>query len=190
MKKLEWKPDDDIIRKTLIEDNIKRNTDLMQMISIIKNIGDGYSVALNSRWGAGKTFFVKQMKIVLDSYNPSTTTYLKNDDIKKIHSKFHFDCSEPYLTVYYDAWKNDNDVDPILSILYSIVQDGIGDLDEFKQHNYGNIFCELIDLFSNAYLDSGFGALTKSFSKTDLLFQIKNEKVLINKKLKLFLKQY
>ena len=29
-----------------------------------------YSVALNGDWGSGKTFFVKQVKLILDAHNP------------------------------------------------------------------------------------------------------------------------
>lgn len=31
-------------------------------------------------------------------------------------------CVQDLIPVYYDAWKNDNETDPILSILYSIAE--------------------------------------------------------------------
>ena len=74
MIKLEKKSTEENIKTTFIDNTINRNVDLARMISIIKSVGDGYSIALNSKWGTGKTFFVKQIKMILDSNNPNIVT--------------------------------------------------------------------------------------------------------------------
>lgn len=82
---------------------------------------DLYSIALDGRWGSGKTFFVKQCKLVLDCLNEENQyAYEKQildvidqveiSELKKINFK----------TVYFDAWKNDSDLDPIVSLSKSI----------------------------------------------------------------------
>ena len=82
---------------------------------------DLYSIALDGRWGSGKTFFVKQCKLVLDcineenqySYKDQILDIIGQDEIAKL-TKINFK------TVYFDAWKNDSDLDPIVSLSKSI----------------------------------------------------------------------
>lgn len=82
---------------------------------------DLYSIALDGRWGSGKTFFVNQCKLVLDCLNEENQyAYEKQildvidqveiSELKKINFK----------TVYFDAWKNNSDLDPIVSLSKSI----------------------------------------------------------------------
>ena len=71
--------------------------------------------------GFGKTFFVKQCKLVLDCLNDENQSQYKDqvlnvideDEIAKL-TKVNFK------TVYFDAWKNDSDLDPIVSLSKSI----------------------------------------------------------------------
>jgi len=94
------------------------------MVSLLENIGGGASIALDAKWGAGKTFFVKQVKMVLDAYNEHLDDIDSSyrDTIKSICNRHKiFDEIEPIVSVYYDAWTNDNDIDPMLSIVYSII---------------------------------------------------------------------
>ena len=182
LRRLEKKATEENIRTALAENTIKRNTDLAQMISIIRNIGDGYSIALNSKWGTGKTFFVKQMKLILDAFNPNITQNdAKNNSIIEVCKKLNIKVEEPYLTVYYDSWKNDNDIDPILSLLFSIIQDRIGTGDDFNSRNYGELFCEISDMISKLKLGAGIGNALKTLKKDDLLSEIKKEKDLQQK---------
>lgn len=37
---------------------------------ILNSLDSGNVIALNARWGEGKTFFVKQTKLVLEAFNP------------------------------------------------------------------------------------------------------------------------
>lgn len=67
MKKHDLKPNDDNIRTTFIRVSICRNKDIFKFIKIIDSINESYSIALDSYWGSGKTFFVKQIKMILDA---------------------------------------------------------------------------------------------------------------------------
>lgn len=86
------------------------------------------SICIDGQWGSGKTFFVKQTKMVLDSLN-DVSKNIAEDSKKEIQNIFTSDQKEdaekkykPQFTVYYDAWENDNDCDPLLSIIYEIVR--------------------------------------------------------------------
>lgn len=56
---LSLKPTDENIMSTFETDLISRNSDVLRMASILQNIDRGASIALDAKWGAGKTFFCK-----------------------------------------------------------------------------------------------------------------------------------
>lgn len=55
----------------LADDLINRNKDVLRFKTLLDNIDDSCSIALDGKWGSGKTFFVKQLKTILEAYNPS-----------------------------------------------------------------------------------------------------------------------
>lgn len=114
-----------------LEDTIGRNDDLFYFVRILSGLNYGSAVALNAAWGSGKTFFVKQAKILIDIHNPNSDIdieFLNEEEIasiKKVYNKYNYG-TEKYkmpkmATVYYDAWKYDDTEDPLLSLLYCIM---------------------------------------------------------------------
>ena len=121
MKKRDLEPTEENIIDTFVKNSIGRNNSLLKFIEMLNYQDDSYSIALDGRWGSGKTFFVKQCKLVLDCLNEENQyAYEKQildvidqveiSELKKINFK----------TVYFDAWKNDSDLDPIVSLSKSI----------------------------------------------------------------------
>ena len=127
MKTLELEPTIENIKKTLQEDLFNRNKLLWRFVQFCNLQNEKCSIAIDSTWGNGKTFFIRQAKMIIDSFNNFTNTVLPDDKehIKKIFDiyKQEFKALENncQVTAYYDAWKNDNDEDPILSIVYEII---------------------------------------------------------------------
>ena len=114
-----------------LNDTIARNDDLFYFVRILSGLNSGSAVALNAAWGSGKTFFVKQAKMLIDIYNPNSDIDIEclNQEeiasIKDVYNK-HNSGTEKYempkmATVYYDAWKYDDTEDPLLSLLYCIM---------------------------------------------------------------------
>lgn len=114
-----------------LEDTIGRNDDLFYFVRILSGLSSGSAVALNAAWGSGKTFFVKQAKMLIDIHNPNSDIdieFMNKEEIasiKKVYNKYNFG-TEKYempkmATVYYDAWKYDDTEDPLLSLLYCIM---------------------------------------------------------------------
>ena len=106
---------------TFVKNSVGRNDSLLKFIEMLNYQDDSYSIALDGKWGSGKTFFVKQCKLVLDCLNDENQSQYKDqvlnvideDEIAKL-TKVNFK------TVYFDAWKNDSDLDPIVSLSKSI----------------------------------------------------------------------
>ena len=79
------------------------------------------ALALNGRWGTGKTFFVRQTEMYINASNFQS----KMSDEKKSIIKNALtikDYPNDTFAIYYDAWKNDNDTDPIFSLICEITK--------------------------------------------------------------------
>lgn len=70
MKSFELKPTEENLLSTYKNDQIGRNTDIHAFVDILNSLEDSCSIALDGAWGSGKTFFVKQVKMVLESCSP------------------------------------------------------------------------------------------------------------------------
>lgn len=128
MKSSELLPSYDNLRKTFVNDTIGRSADVIRFASMLNVIDSNFSIALDSSWGSGKTFFVKQVKMFLDANNDHVHTIPEPD--KSLFQSKWSDFSrksmpdfQPQVCVYYDAWANDGDEDPVLSLVYEIIND-------------------------------------------------------------------
>lgn len=75
------------------EDKLNRNKDVENIASLLKSSHSPFTLSINSAWGTGKTFFIKQLE-------------------KKL-------IEDNVICCYIDAWKNDFLEDPFLVILSS-----------------------------------------------------------------------
>lgn len=126
MKNYSLEPTEENAWKLLQKNPIRRNEYVFQFVRLLTHMEDGcYSVALNGDWGSGKTFFVKQVKLILDAFN--SQSHVGDDECKKIQALYNKN-EKPkcYTTVYYDAWTYDNHDDPILSLVYAASQNRQG----------------------------------------------------------------
>lgn len=182
MKKFELQPTEANILNTLNEDMLDRNTSLVHFIQLLNALDSNYSLALDGAWGSGKTFFVKQAKLVLEAFN--NTSDLNEETRSRIQnlfsSKFEKMGINPQFAVYYDAWKNDNDLDPLLSLIYHI-----GDsYDYFNEMGITDKNKALIELlksilnFTSLRWGSNFVDLIKS---KNILDELKNANALYTK---------
>ena len=127
MKIVDLQPTAENILDTYSNDAIGRNGDVFHFVNMLNSLNRPFSVAVDAPWGAGKTFFVKQAKLALDAFNPHTKcleqieTDLVQDVWRRNKGADKVDL-QPQVTVYYDAWRNDNDTAPVHSLVYAILQ--------------------------------------------------------------------
>ena len=124
MEKYELLPTEENLIETLYQNIIGRNKDIVYFYNILQAQEMASFIAIDGRWGSGKTFFVRQTKMVINALNPSSN--IDEELREKIISSLPFvkkQREENFsIAVYYDAWKDDNDTDPILSIIYEITR--------------------------------------------------------------------
>lgn len=152
MKADDLKPSYENLLNTLLEDTIDRRSDVFRFVEVLDTIDDSFSIALDGDWGSGKTFFVKQSKMVIEAHN----NYIKTDCIEnkeKISSLYTDFCRDnasklkPQVCVYYDAWQNDNDDDPILSLVYTILNSVDSDYN-FKKSSFLKCAASIMEFFT------------------------------------------
>ena len=174
MKSLELKPTHENLLNTLIYDTIGRNRDVCFFADMINSFSDSCSVALDGGWGKGKTFFVKQTKMLLDAHNPFVKS-MSEEDCLTIKSSCCFKNQidfEPQVSVYYDAWENDNDSEPMLSLIYSIVSSINTD---FKFSN-NTTFLEKAATILELFTDKDWKKVIDSFKGSSPFEEINKDK--------------
>lgn len=156
MKSLELKPNSDILLKTLENNIIDRNIELVRFIELLDSIKSNFSIAIDNDWGTGKTFFVKQTKMILDAYNEYSYDYEQNNS-ERIKNVIKFKDINLHLAVYYNAWENDNQKTPLLSLIYEIIK--VAKIDNNKTD---------ISIKKEQIIKDGLSAIVKHFSGIDI----------------------
>ncbi|MBA4688122.1 MAG: hypothetical protein H2184_13270 [Candidatus Galacturonibacter soehngenii] len=129
MRKYNLEPTRENILLSLKEDTISRNSELISMIKILEEIEGNFFIALDGEWGTGKTFFVKQLELILNYLRQKMfeEEFVADREIESIiensNKLKNLNLEQGYFVHYYNAWLYDNHTDPMLSIIYSILKD-------------------------------------------------------------------
>ena len=173
----ELQPTYDNLKDNLIKDTIRRNSEMFQFIKILNIIDSGYSIAIDGKWGSGKTFFVKQVKMIIDAFNISRHI----DDceiIRDLWNKNNKNISlKQQVCVYYDAWENDNDEDPIFSLIYSILSEVEINYSFNNEKSYIDIAASILEFFTG----KNFTQIIKNLKNDSFLKELKENKNIKNK---------
>lgn len=153
MKSYELKPTKENLIDTIVHDTIGRNKDIYHFADMLTLLNDNCVIALDGNWGGGKTFFVKQVKLFLDAHNELIEGLNKQEiiEIKKHYSSTHKDSTfevNPQVSIYYDAWENDNDEDPIFSLIYAILQNIDCDFSSLSKADYIKSAATILEWFT------------------------------------------
>ena len=175
MVSYELKPTFENLKKSILGDYVGRNDGIVNFIKFLDAIDGNIAIALNDNWGNGKTFFVKQVQMVLQSYNESNRDLsdIKNFIGQKIDN-YQF---KNYLPVNYDAWSNDNDDDPILSIIFRMLE-SIEDLEDYevKDQSWWDRLTSGLELISTTFGGPRIKNFFDSIKGENILKEIKKSK--------------
>lgn len=177
MQLSELKLNDKVIYDYFKEDLIGRNKSVIKFINYLNAINTNCSIAIDGRWGSGKTIFVKECQMIINQLNdfiPSNEE-INNEDLKlniRCSTENHMELDiKPQIAIYYDAWEND-DEDPILSLLYEICRTPYCDSNFFKTRNIIDIANEICKLVNG----KDFSNLFESLKGDDNLTSVKQSK--------------
>ena len=149
MKNYSRTPTEENVLELLKRNPIGRTEDVLRFVELLSNMEDAcYSIALNGEWGSGKTFFVKQVKLILDAQNPQSNIPEKTrNEIKRIVQN-RLSVPGSYTSVYYDAWANDNHEDPLLSLIYEVIHSGQSSYTPERERNLCTAISNIADLLT------------------------------------------
>lgn len=172
MRSKELQPTKENLLNSLKSNTISRNEDLQRFVSLCSRFEDATSIALDAKWGAGKTFFVKQAKMIIDACNPQSEE-LSESEKRSVFSAPKLSeqllpMDQPMVAVYYDAWENDNDSDPVLSLIHCILQNVASDYSFKSFSGVGEALSVIVDQFTNLKISKVVEALKSEDPFTEL----------------------
>lgn len=155
MRNLEIMPTEENLLEAIKENILKRNDALVYFYKLLLAQDNGTIIAIDGRWGSGKTFFVKQEMMIINAMNPRSKIEqevkqeILNSVCIDVNKKENYD-----LAIYYDAWENDNDIDPIISLIYEISMQ-IGDKYMFESDiNFFKMVVSIVECINGKNIKS------------------------------------
>ena len=73
IRSFELDPTHENLIKTLVENLLDRNAEVWHFARLCNAIENKCSIALEAKWGEGKTFFVRHVQMLIESFNPFFT---------------------------------------------------------------------------------------------------------------------
>lgn len=125
MKKLAEEATIENILKSIKEDKFNRTQDIIDFIMALEQIEENMFISLDAKWGAGKTFYVRQIEQSLNYLTKKFKGLGIEQDVvdafsNSLLSKMNINYT--YLPIYYDAWLYDNHADPLMSLMLVITK--------------------------------------------------------------------
>ena len=122
---------DENLSNCYINNILERNTYIHSFISMLLSIEKGGVIAIDGEWGSGKTYFVHQVKWLLDSTNKNIDNEVESV-LSRTVPKLDYIKEHKYKAFYYDAWKHDKSNNPFFTLLRSMILT-FGGTDYFKE---------------------------------------------------------
>lgn len=194
MKKLAEEATIENVLESIKENKYNRTQDIIDFIMALEQIEENTFISLDAKWGAGKTFYVRQIEQTLDYL----TKKFKGLDIEKnVQDAFSnsllskIEINYTYLPIYYDAWLYDNHVDPLMSIMLVITK-------KYKEYcgsklnigSFGDEVAELLDFTSVSIggfqIGGNFRNIKETIQGKDILSVVKTEEEIREKVKEIF----
>lgn len=174
MENYELLPTEDNFMSALWEDVLNRNKDIVYFYELLLAQDCAGTIAIDGRWGSGKTFFVNQSIMAINALNSMAD--MDEEKRARILCKMPFakkeeEIQNSILTVYYDAWKNDNDIDPVISLVYEMTKQ-LSLTYNLTNKNIFKISAAIVDAFTGRSISG----ILDSLKSDDPLAKFKEQK--------------
>ncbi len=194
MKKLAEEATIENVLESIKENKYNRTQDVIDFIMALEQIEENMFISLDAKWGAGKTFYVRQIEQTLNYLTRKAKKLDIEESIETAFSKSPLGSMEleyTYCPVYYNAWLYDNHSDPLMSLILIITK-------------VCEIYCDtklcssgltdkliaLVNPFSfsigNFQIGSNFEGIKGNFINKDILSSVKTEEEICEKVKEIF----
>lgn len=183
MKKLAEEATIENVLDSIKENKFNRTQDIIDFIMALEQIEENMFISIDAKWGAGKTFYVRQIEQSLNYLTRKAKELNIEENVKTAFSKNplrSLELEHTYFPVYYNAWLYDNHSDPLMSLILSITKVCECYCDEkLNSNTLSDKIISLMDSFSFSIgciqFGSNFGNVKEKFSGKDILSIVKTE---------------
>lgn len=191
MKKLTEEATIENVLESIKENKYNRIQDIKDFIDALEQIEGNVFISLDAKWGAGKTFYVRQIEQTLNYLTKKKKGLNIEENVKVTFSQNPLDKLEleyTYFPVYYNAWLYDNHNDPLMSLILIITKACESYCDtKLCSSDLTDKLIALMSPFSVSIgrfqIGSNFEEIKENFTKKDILSSVKTEEE-IRKKVK------
>lgn len=175
------------VLKSIKENKYNRTSDIADFIMALEQIEESMFISLDAQWGAGKTFYVRQIEQTLNYLTKKAKNLNIEKGIETAFSKSQLrllELEHTYFPVYYNAWLYDNHSDPLLSLVLSITKTCECYCDtKIDNSTLSEKITSLMGLFP---LGNNFENVREKFSDKDILSVVKTEEEIRDKVKEIF----
>lgn len=182
MKKLAEEATIENVLESIKENKFNRTQDIIDFIMALEQIEENMFISIDAKWGAGKTFYVRQIEQSLNYLTRKAKELNIEENVKTAFSKNplgSLELEHTYLPVYYNAWLYDNHDDPLMSLILTISKVCELYCDTKISSTLSEKIVALMDSFSFSIgciqFGSNFGNVKEKFSGKDILSIVKTE---------------
>lgn len=189
MKKLAEEATTENVLNSIKENKYNRTQDIKDFIMALEQIEGNMFISLDAKWGAGKTFYVRQIEQTLNYLTKKFKGLDIEQDVEDVFSNSLLSKTKinyTYLPIYYDAWLYDNHVDPLMSLMLVITK-------KYKEYcnsklnigSFNDKVAELLDFTSISIggfqIGGNFRNMKEAIQGKDLLSAVKMEEEIRDK---------
>lgn len=183
MKKLAEEATIENVLESIKVNKFNRTQDIIDFIMALEQIEENMFISIDAKWGAGKTFYVRQIEQSLNFLTRKAKGLNIEEDVETAFSKNllgSLELDHTYFPVYYNAWLYDNHSDPLMSLILSITKVCECYCDEkLSANTLSDKIISLLDSFSFSIgcvqFGSNFENVKEKFSGKDILSVVKTE---------------
>lgn len=194
MKKLAEEATIENVLESIKENKYNRTQDIIDFIMALEQIEENMFISLDAKWGAGKTFYVRQIEQTLNYLTKRVKEINIDESVETTFSKSplgSLELEHTYFPVYYNAWLYDNHSDPLMSLILIITKACEFYYDEkLNSNTLSDKIISLMDSFSFSIgcvqFGSDFGNAKEKFSGKDILSAVKTEEEIREKVKEIF----
>lgn len=193
MKKLAQEATVENVLASIKENKYDRIRDIKDFIEALEQIEGNMFISLDAKWGAGKTFYVRQIEQTLSYLTRKAKELEVEENVEMVFAESSLGAMElkyTYFPVYYNAWLYDNHSDPLMSLILIITKICESYCDSRINSTISEKIASLMDSFSLSvgcfHMGSNSENIRERFGGKDILASVKTEEEIYEKVKEIF----
>lgn len=173
MKKINLEATDVNVLNAIAKDTLQRTSDIIDFIKMLETVDYNAFIALNGKWGEGKTFFIREVEMTLKYHYAKA---FEHEISNEVNSSFEANTAlgndlqlqKTYYPIYFNAWLYDNHVDALMALLLVMIKQSDENIDTTLEPDRGEGLATILDSIQ-FWKCSNWNDLRQSLSGNNIL---------------------